>query len=417
MTSRYRGTIVVAAMSTGFAMALAGCGPASVTAGTSRPQGSAPSAASGGGTRQTTDSIRTSDVRYSFRTLGDPADPSFNQLLGISDGGLIAGYSGSGAAGHPNKGYVLVPASAAFAVHGKNVPGSAQTQVTGVNARGTTAVGFFSGTNNANQVNANTGFYTAGGSFHGVVFPATDNASPPVNQLLGVNDSGVAAGFYTDARGNSHGYTYSIHGGRFAAVRVPGAASVTAAAISDSGTVAGFFVSRAGTTKGFTRTRGGHVTTLSYPGASITQALGVNDSGEVVGTYTVGTGGSAATHGFTWSPRLGFQTVDDPHGMGTTTVNGVNDRGDLVGFYTDGAGNTDGFAAVPAGQPPLPAAVQASSPSSPPSASASHAPAAPAPSSPSSPSRQPSAPPQPTNPPAPAPSSGGTPPVDQPVHW
>src|SRR4051794_31731419 len=41
---------------------------------------------------------------FSFKTLDDPADPTFNQLLGINDSGVIAGYFGSGDAGHPNKG-------------------------------------------------------------------------------------------------------------------------------------------------------------------------------------------------------------------------------------------------------------------------------------------------------------------------
>ena len=74
----------------------------------------------------------------------------------------------------------------------------------------------------------------------------------------------------------------------------------------------------------------------------------MNDRDEVVGTYTVGSGNGAAMHGFTWTPRGGFRTVDDPHGPGTTTINGVNDAGDLVGFYVDAAGNTDGMLAAPA---------------------------------------------------------------------
>lgn len=52
-------------------------------------------------------------------------------------------------------------------------------------------------------------------------------------------------------------------------------------------------------------------------------------------------------HGFTWTPRGGFTTVDDPNGVGSTTINGVNDQGELVGFYTDAAGNTDGMLAMP----------------------------------------------------------------------
>ena len=45
---------------------------------------------------------------YTFTTLNDNADPTFNQLLGINNSGEIAGYFGSGATGHPNKGYTIV---------------------------------------------------------------------------------------------------------------------------------------------------------------------------------------------------------------------------------------------------------------------------------------------------------------------
>jgi hypothetical protein len=51
----------------------------------------------------------TASASYAFRTLDDPADVTFNQLLGINNRGVIAGYFGSGAAGHPNKGYLLRP--------------------------------------------------------------------------------------------------------------------------------------------------------------------------------------------------------------------------------------------------------------------------------------------------------------------
>ncbi|HEX6453761.1 MAG TPA: hypothetical protein VF060_30385 [Trebonia sp.] len=357
-------------------LGLVGCGPTTLasngTQGHSSPSQSATASTSGTsqGGMTTSQSAGTS---YSFRTLDDPADATFNQLLGFSNGGAIAGYFGSGAAGHPNKGYVLVRTPAGFRIHNENFPGSVQTQVTGLNDHGVT-VGFWSDMNNANQTNDNFGFYDAGGSFHSVKFPTTSNANPPVNQLLGVNDEDVAVGFYTDAAGNSHGYTYRIFGGRFNNVTVPGATSVTAAAINNRDDVAGFSATAAGTTDGFLRTRGGHVYTLAYPGASMTQALGVNDFREVVGVYTVGSGNNAMTHGFTWTPKRGFKTVDDPQGVGATTINGLNDQGDLVGFYTDGAGNTDGFAAVPGGYTMLPAIIGTAMPAPSTSPSSSQSP-------------------------------------------
>lgn len=46
---------------------------------------------------------------YTFETLNNAAGPTFNQLLGINSAGSISGHFGSGAAGHPNKGYLLAP--------------------------------------------------------------------------------------------------------------------------------------------------------------------------------------------------------------------------------------------------------------------------------------------------------------------
>lgn len=299
----------------------------------------------GDGTSSPADSASfTQPVSYAFRTVNDGADPTFNQLLGINNSGVIAGYFGSGAQGHPNKGYRVGNGGGHFV--NENFPGSAQTQVTAINGHDVT-VGFWSAMNNANQMNDNTGFYYRDGAFHRVAFPTGNNANPPVNQLLGVNDYDNAVGFYTDAAGNNHGYEYNIDRHTFHTITVSRATSTTATAINDNGDIAGFFAGSAGATEGFLLTAHGTLTTLAYPGAATTQALGVNDHREVVGFYQVGTGNAAQTHGFTWTAAGGFKQVDDPAGAGTTTVNGVNDAGALVGFYVDGAGNTDGMLATP----------------------------------------------------------------------
>ena len=289
-----------------------------------------------------------SGTSYSFQTRDNAKDVTFNQLLGINDSGVIAGYFGSGAQGHPNKGYLLLPPHTQHSYLNENFPGSVQTQVTGLNNRGVT-VGFWSSMNNANMVNDNFGFVEANGHFRNADFPTGTPANPPVDQLLGVNDRNVAVGFYTDANGNNHGYEYNIRHARFSTVTDPSlpGASLTAAAINDEGDVAGFYVNAAGTTDGFLKTHRGQFITLAAPGASSTMATGVNAFDEVVGVYMVGSGSTATMHGFTWTPRHGFRTVDDPHGVGTTTVNGVNDHGQLVGFYVDSVGNTDGFIATP----------------------------------------------------------------------
>jgi len=282
------------------------------------------------------------NTSYSFRTIDNPRDLTFNQLLGINDLGEIAGYFGSGAAGHPNQGYVIPALSHAFV--SENFPGSVQTQVTGLNNRGFT-VGFWSSMNNASQVNDNHGFVDVNGHFRTADFPTGSPAAPPVDQLLGVNDGNVAVGFYTDAAGNNHGYEYSINSGRFSTVTEAGVTSLTAAAVNNRGDVAGFYTNpHTGNTDAFIKFGNRTFIDLAVPGAASTTALGVNNYDEVVGVYTDAAGNM---HGFTWTPQHGFTTVDNPHGLGTTTINGVNDRGQLVGFYVDANGNTDGFLATP----------------------------------------------------------------------
>ena len=95
-------------------------------------------------------------TKYTFQTIDNPADPTFNQLLGINTAGAIAGYFGSGAVGHPNQGYertvggTFVPS---------NFPGSTQTQTTGINNNGYT-VGFYSPTNLGGGTRTMDGFTT-----------------------------------------------------------------------------------------------------------------------------------------------------------------------------------------------------------------------------------------------------------------
>lgn len=284
---------------------------------------------------------------YTFTTLDNQADPTFNQLLGINQHGLIAGYFGSGMAGHPNQGYLLTAPYGQANYHSENWPESTQTQVTGLNDRGVT-VGFWSSTNKGSG-DDNRAFVSVHGYFVDGDFPTSSPASPPVDQLLGVNDRNVAVGFYNDANGDTHAYSFDIRNNRFNEITPSGITNPTAAGINNRGDIAGFGTSN-GQTVGYLLRRDGQVTILNVPGSSQTTALGINDDNEVVGVYMVGTGDNAVSHGFTWTPWGGFRTVDDPNGVGATTVNGVNDQGDLVGFYTDASGNTDGLLAMPTQQ-------------------------------------------------------------------
>ena len=173
---------------------------------------------------------------YSFKTFDNPADtsfaamegiPTFTNLLGINNKGLIAGFYGSGNAGDPNQGFLLKPPSTFtpgdFPPTSQNP--ALQTQLTGLNDKGI-VVGYFYNTNNGVPVDNQFGFYEKDGVFTEVNNPNTpglfNNPSPNngvliENQLIGVNDHNIAVGFYNDASGNSHGYTYDIKTGKFSA--------------------------------------------------------------------------------------------------------------------------------------------------------------------------------------------------------
>jgi hypothetical protein len=273
---------------------------------------------------------------YSFTTLDNQADPTFNQLLGINNSDVISGYFGSGDPGHPNKGYLLSPPYADYT--NENFPGSAQTQVTGLNNLGDTA-GFW-----VDAKNTNRGFVEWNGAFTSYTDPKTPHKAGAVNQLLGINDKGIAVGFY-DAKGKAHPYELNQATGTFTAIKAPGP-SAQATAINNNGDVTGFTTEANGDSFSWLR-HNGQLTTLQFPGGSDTQALGINFRDQIVGSYV---NGSGVMDGFVLSDPMGpkshWTSIADPNG-GSTVVNGINNAGDLVGFYADSEGNVDGMLATP----------------------------------------------------------------------
>jgi hypothetical protein len=278
---------------------------------------------------------------YTFSTLDSIGDPTFNQLLGINDQQVIAGYFGSGTppTTHPNKGYTIDPSYGQGNYTSENFPGSQQTQVTAINDLGNTA-GFY-----VNTAGANFGFLDQNGTFTTVTDPMT-TSKPSFNQLLGRNNNGDAVGFYNDAKGHSHAYEYNVNTKTFTAIAPPGAVSSLATGINDEGDIVGTLTGAKGAMKGFLL-KSGTFTDFEINGSTQTMALGVNDVLQIVGSYV----NSGGMQGFVRNSAGVVTTVNDPHGVGTTTVNGINNGGSLVGFYTDSAGNTDGFLAVPTPYP------------------------------------------------------------------
>jgi hypothetical protein len=123
---------------------------------------------------------RDDRVNYKF-TIANVLGDTFTQLLGINNDGKIAGYHGSGAPGHPNKGFTLtLPKD----FDSENFPNSAQTQVVGINNLGHTG-GFY-----VDQAGTTHGFVKINGNFKTIDAPNTK-----FNQILGLNDKDILAGY------------------------------------------------------------------------------------------------------------------------------------------------------------------------------------------------------------------------------
>ncbi len=202
--------------------------------------------------------------------------------FGINDHGVIVGqYTAAGGASTP--GFI----QAGNTVTTVNAPSGTSVDV--VNAQGINnhgeLVGFYVG-NDGNQHGfiANAGS-ASNGSLSGTA--VADPTIPPISgepgatfvfsQILGINDSGLAVGYYQDSTGSQHGYLYNANTGQYSFLDDPNAAFNN--------------------------------------GVEITQITGINDSGEITGFYSDANG---VFHGFVAS-------VPEPSsvallGIGLTTL-------------------------------------------------------------------------------------------------
>ena len=215
------------------------------------------------------------------------ADLTFNQLLGINNSGEIAGYFGSGAADHPNKGYTILSPYAQTNYTNENFPGSVQTQVTGLNNLGDTCGFWVDGKGN------NFGFIEWNGVFTSYTDPRTGKGT--TNQILGINDRGFAVGFYVGVKGDSHAFRLNQARGKFEAIDPPGGKNAVATGINARGDITGFLTAANGAIEGFLL-KGKTFTEFAFPGSANTTPFGVNAQDEIVGAAHVDASGG--THGF-----------------------------------------------------------------------------------------------------------------------
>jgi probable HAF family extracellular repeat protein len=187
---------------------------------------------------------------------GSPA-----QAFGINDHGAIAGQ------------YTTNAASPGFVMSGQtlttiNSPvGPNIVNAQGINNNGL-VVGFYVGTdgqdhgfkfNLASAVN-NMGTGTA--IADPTIVPVEQGATFVFSQILGINDHGIAVGYYGDSTTSQHGFIYNTNTGAYTFLDDPnegfsnGVEVTQITGINNSGEITGFYTDTAGLAHGFVATAG-----------------------------------------------------------------------------------------------------------------------------------------------------------------
>jgi hypothetical protein len=168
-------------------------------------------------------------------------------------------------------------------------------------------------------------------------FPGTATLTEQQTQVVGINGSGETVGFWIDSNGVTHGFTDV--GGTFTNVDDPSTTTLTQLlGVNNSGEAAGYYTNAAGNFVPFTWTPMTGFILIPLPGLVSAQATDVNNAGEVVGFNM-----TSATSSYGWLDDAGVFTVLNFPGSTFTQALGLNNNGLIVGTYVDSSGNTDGF--------------------------------------------------------------------------
>src|SRR5271165_3073324 len=196
--------------------------------------------------------------KFSYSTLNDPASTTFNRAMGLDELAQVVGYYGSGTSSDPSRGYTSLVPYTKF--HEINYPSAINTIPTSLNDVRTLA-GYFL---DASKGRHTWGFLKVNGIWSQFKDPKTPKGAGSVNELLGVNDSNIAVGFYVDAYGKDK--PYELAEDAFHSLNVPGAVSATANGINQRGDIAGTETLASGATVGWVL-RSGTYTQFAYKNA------------------------------------------------------------------------------------------------------------------------------------------------------
>jgi len=178
-------------------------------------------------------------------------------------------------------------------------------------------------------------------------YQLVDVPGATATRIAAINDRGATVGDFTDSAGAQHAFLRS-RDGDVTTVDIRGTAGVTLRGINNAGVAVGFYTvntpqgPNAQAFHGFTRTPDGVTTTIDLPGAGDSALLDINNLGVIVGQYDLedqSVGGSFVLN----DGR--FTALQDPPGAAPFNVfaEGINDLGIISGSFLSVDGNQHAF--------------------------------------------------------------------------
>jgi hypothetical protein len=179
--------------------------------------------------------------------------------LGINDHGTIVGQYVTSTA---TPGFIRVSNKSTITLNAPSGPNIVNAQ--GINNQGL-VVGFYGGTDGhyhgfmANEKSAHDGTLTGTAIADPTIpnVPGEPGATFVFSQILGINDKGIAAGYYGDSTTSQHGFIYNTHTGVYTFLDDPseafdnGVEVTQITGITNSGEITGFYSDANGVFHGF----------------------------------------------------------------------------------------------------------------------------------------------------------------------
>jgi hypothetical protein len=156
--------------------------------------------------------------------------------------------------------------------------------------------------------------------------------------FYGINSAGAAAGWCTStSTGLYTGFVYSK--GKFTSIDFPKSNGTQAIGINDKGDVVGLYLDSSNTQHGYSKI-GSKYTSFDVSGAEDAEGWDINDKGEMA-VFAISTAGGSVSYIYNGKK---FTQIKDPNeGSDGTIIRSIDNNGDIAGTYFNSSGDEIGF--------------------------------------------------------------------------